>query len=126
MAHKQWSDAKTELMMGNLLRAGVLIAAAVVLMGAFLYFAHPHNAKPAYHIFRGEPQELRSIVAIAYAAAALDARAVIQLGLLILIATPVARVVFAIIAFALERDRMYVVVSTIVLAVLIYSLVRAG
>jgi uncharacterized membrane protein len=46
----------------------------------------------------------------------------IQLGLLLLIATPVARVAFSAAAFAMQRDRLYVVVALIVLAVLMYSL----
>jgi uncharacterized membrane protein len=47
----------------------------------------------------------------------------IQFGLLLLVATPVARVAFAVFAFARERDRVYLTVSLIVLAVLVYSLV---
>jgi len=43
------------------------------------------------------------------------------LGLLLLIATPIARVAFSIVGFALERDRMYVVFTLIVLAILLYS-----
>ena len=46
----------------------------------------------------------------------------IQLGLLVLIATPIARVAFSLVAFALQRDRIYVIVTLIVLAVLLYSL----
>jgi len=46
----------------------------------------------------------------------------IQLGLLLLIATPVARVAFSVVAFAMQRDRLYVAVALIVLAVLMYSL----
>ena len=48
-----------------------------------------------------------------------------QFGLLLLIATPVARVAMAVVGFALERDRLYVVVSLIVLTVLLLSLTRA-
>ena len=53
----------------------------------------------------------------------LSGRGIIQLGLLFLIATPVARVIFSIWGFAAERDRMYVVFTVIVLAILIFSLV---
>ncbi len=53
----------------------------------------------------------------------LNGRGIIQLGLLFLIATPVARVIFSIWGFADERDRMYVVFTVIVLAILIFSLV---
>ena len=56
----------------------------------------------------------------------MSARAIIQLGLLLLIATPVARVLFSAIAFALERDSMYVVITLIVLAILLYSLLGSG
>jgi uncharacterized membrane protein len=48
---------------------------------------------------------------------------VIQLGILVLIATPVARVLFSMLGFALERDWMYVVITAIVLALLLYSLI---
>ena len=53
-------------------------------------------------------------------------RGLIQFGLLLLIAVPVARVAFSVVAFALQRDRTYVVVTLIVLAVLLYGLTRAG
>jgi uncharacterized membrane protein len=53
-------------------------------------------------------------------------RSLIQLGLLLLIATPIARVVFSIVGFAIERDRMYVAFTLIVLAVLLYSLLGSG
>jgi uncharacterized membrane protein len=45
-----------------------------------------------------------------------------QLGLLLLIATPVARVAFSVFAFALQRDRLYVVVTLAVLGVLAFSM----
>jgi Predicted membrane protein len=55
-----------------------------------------------------------------------DPTAVIQLGAILLIATPIARVVFAVVGFALERDRFYVVVSLTVLAVLLASLIYSA
>jgi len=74
-------------------------------------------------MFRGEPTDLRSVRGILRDALALRGRGIIQLGLLFLIATPVARVAFSIFGFAEERDRMYVVVASIVLLVLLYSLI---
>ena len=50
------------------------------------------------------------------------APAIVQLGLLLLIATPVARVALSLVAFVLQRDRVYVIVTTIVLALLVFSL----
>ncbi len=50
----------------------------------------------------------------------------IQLGILLLIATPVVRVVFCVVGFARQRDRLYVAVRTLVLAILIYSLMSGN
>jgi uncharacterized membrane protein len=56
------------------------------------------------------------------ASLALDPVGIIQLGILILIATPVVRVAFSVFAFAEERDWMYVVVTLVVLGLLLFSL----
>jgi uncharacterized membrane protein len=55
-----------------------------------------------------------------------DAGAIIQLGILLLIATPIARVAFALLAFAIERDRLYICISLTVLAVLAWGMLRGG
>ena len=117
-----WTDQKVEAIIANLLRAGVLLAAGVVLIGASIYLVR-HGAEPAnYRVFRGEPSELRHLSGIVRSAIALQGRGIIQLGLLLLIATPIARVAFSTIAFAAEKDRLYVSFTLIVLAVLIYGL----
>jgi uncharacterized membrane protein len=119
-----WTDERVEQIMGNLLRAGVLLAAVVVLAGGLGYLAH-HGADDAreYRAFHGEPQELRSLRGIVEDALSGDSRGIIQLGLLLLIATPIARVIFAAVAFALQRDRIYFLITVVVLVVLLYSLV---
>ena len=117
-----FNDQRIEIIIGVLLRTGVLLAAVVVLAGAVLYLLRYGHDVPNYATFHGEPERLKSLTEIAQGAIALDARAFIQLGLLILIATPVARVLFSAIAFGIERDYMYVVVTLIVLGILLYSL----
>jgi uncharacterized membrane protein len=118
----QWTDQYVDELIGNLLRVGVTLAAAVVLFGGSIYLARHGLAAPHYHIFVGEPADLRSVSGIVRDALALRGRGLIQLGLLLLIATPVARVAFSVVAFAMQRDRLYVAVALIVLAVLMYSL----
>lgn len=119
---EKWTDQRVEDIVAILLRTGVLLAAAVVFCGAVIYLAR-HGHEPAdYRMFRGEPTDLRSISGILGNAVGLRGRGIIQLGLLLLIATPVARVAFAVFGFAAERDRMYVIFTLIVLAVLLYSL----
>ena len=119
---RQWTDQNVEEWIGNLLRVGVTLAAAVVLLGGGIYLTRHGRTAPQYHVFRGEPTDLRTISGIVKEALAFQGRGLIQLGLLLLIATPVARVAFSVAAFAIERDRLYVVVTLIVLAVLVYSL----
>jgi uncharacterized membrane protein len=121
-----WTDEKTEAVIGNLLRAGVLLAAAVVLCGGILYlFSHRGPNEDLRH-FHSEPDELRSVTGVIHGAAHVDSRAIIQLGLLLLVLTPIARVLFAAVAFALERDFLYVLISLVVLALLIVGLLGTG
>ncbi|MFZ0744044.1 MAG: DUF1634 domain-containing protein [Terracidiphilus sp.] len=119
-------DRRLENIIGNLLRAGVLLAAAVVFAGGALYLAQNHSQKPSYRTFVVERENLRTLPGIVQSAAHLHSEGLIQFGLLLLIATPVARVAMAVIGFHLERDRLYEVVSLIVLAVLAFSLMRAS
>jgi uncharacterized membrane protein len=117
-----WTDQRVEVTIGNLLRAGVLLAAVVVLIGGTVYLARHGGATPHYRVFRGEPTDLRTVSGILADAISLRGRGIIQLGLLILLATPVARVAFSVFAFAMQRDVLYVAVTLVVLAVLIFSL----
>ena len=116
------NDEKLEQVLGNLLRAGVMVSGVVVLAGGVLYLLRHGSAVPHYRVFSGEPSDLRHVRGIVSDALALQGRGLIQLGLLLLVATPVARVLFSLVGFALQRDRTYVVVTLIVLAVLIYGL----
>lgn len=121
-----WTDQKIEIIVANLLRVGVTSAAGIVLLGGIVFLVR-HGAAPArYGLFAGEPSNLTHWKGILLAAFGLRARGIIQLGLLILIATPVARVAFSAAAFALERDWLYVAVAVFVLLVLLYSLLGSG
>jgi uncharacterized membrane protein len=115
-------DVPVEQLLGNLLRTGVLLAAAVVLLGGVVYLARHGHERVNLHEFRGEPEALRSPSGIVREALRGRGRGLIQLGLLLLIATPVARVVFSVFAFLRERDRTYVVITLLVLGVLLVSL----
>jgi uncharacterized membrane protein len=83
-------------------------------------------ALPDYGVFRGEPANLCTVSGIVPEALSFHPRGIIQLGLLLLIATPVARVAFSVLAFAWQRDRTYVIVTLIVLVILLYSLTGRG
>jgi uncharacterized membrane protein len=117
-----WTDEKTEHVIGNLLRAGVLLSAFVVLAGGVYYLAQHDRSHTDYHAFRRQPQYLCTVSGVVLSAAKLDSRGIIQLGLLLLVLTPIARVLFSAVSFGLEGDFTYVGVSLLVLAILIYGL----
>lgn len=119
------NDQRLEVMIGNLLRAGVLLAAAIVLSGGVLYLVRHGAEQVEYHTFRAGGQETRNYAGIVQSAVHGQSAAIIQIGLLLLIFTPVARVAMALVGFSLERDRLYAVVSLIVLVILVASLLRA-
>ena len=117
-----WSDHDVQRFIGRTLQLGVLLAAFVVLTGAVVALVQHGGAAADYRTFQPGPESLRSVTGILRAALALDGRAIVQLGLLLLIATPVARVVLTLVAFVHQRDRMFVVVTGIVLGLLVYGL----
>jgi uncharacterized membrane protein len=118
----EWMDQ----IIGNLLRIGVIVSALVVSAGGILYLARHGGEQGALERLRKWDErakpELRSADGILRKCVALSGRGLIMLGLLILIATPVARVIFSTAAFALQRDYLYVAFTLVVLAVLLYSL----
>lgn len=111
-----------EQIIGRVLQAGVAIAAIVVLAGAAMLLASHGGTLPNFRMFAGEPASLRSLGGITRGAAALDANAVVQLGLVLLIATPIVRVLLTLVGFAMQRDRLYVVLTAVVLGVLLWSI----
>ena len=115
------SDRRLEAIIGNLLRAGVVIAAMITSIGGMIYLAHSGVSLAHYRVFQGEPADLRHVKGVLSDASSGDGRGIMQLGLLLLIATPVARVAFSLAAFAVQRDRLYVFVTLVVLGVLTFS-----
>jgi uncharacterized membrane protein len=118
-----WTDERVEEVIGNLLRAGVVASALVIALGGAIYLArHGTDPVPDRSRFVPMPPKFSRPVQVVQAVRTGSARALIQFGLLLLIATPVARVVFSAFAFARQRDYTYVVITLLVLAVLLYSL----
>ena len=118
------TDQRLEQMVGMLLRVGVMLSALVVIAGGAWWLAERGGAAPPYHEFRGEPAYLRHPAGLVKSLAHPRPEAVIELGLMLLIATPVARVALALAAFAVERDLTYIAITFVVLALLVYSLTQ--
>ncbi|WP_353070693.1 DUF1634 domain-containing protein [Tunturiibacter gelidoferens] len=115
-----------DLAIGKLLRFGAIFSAVLVSLGGVLYLQHPLRSAPKYNHFLAESTSLQGVAGVLRGAVHLDANSVIQLGLLFLIATPVARVAFCIVGFARQKDHLYIVISSSVLVILIYSLIQGG
>lgn len=119
------NDQRLETIIGQLLRAGVTLAAAIVTLGGLLYLARFHAAPVNFHTFVAGGSDIRTVSGIFRSAAHLESAGLMQFGLVLLILTPVARVALAVVGFALERDRLYTVVSLVVLVILALSLLHA-
>jgi len=116
------AEWRMEQLVGRLLQVGVLSAALLVLAGGILTLLQHGGAIADFRQFVGTPEQFRTIGGSLKAALRLDSRGLLQIGIILLIATPVARVALTLVAFAIQRDRIYVVLTTIVLLVLIYGL----
>jgi len=119
-------DRTLATVLGHTLRIGVMASAVIVLAGGILYLARNAFTSPDYRTFHTASTYSRTLPGIFENALAFSSYGIIQLGLLVLVATPVLRVVFSVIAFAIERDILYVVATLIVLGILLYSLFTGG
>jgi uncharacterized membrane protein len=126
MRHERFDDRRMEILMGRLLQFGVLLSSTIVAIGGVTYLRERPHGSVQYRTFVAHPLNILHPIAFLHRVADRDAAALIQLGVLILIGTPIARVVFAVIAFAMERDRMYVAISLLVLAVLMFGLLHGA
>ena len=118
------ADLKMEIAISRMLRAGVSTAAFVVLVGWLLYLWHAHGVKSDYLHFHGVPSPADRFTPVFEGVRHLDSRSIIRVGILLLIATPILRVAYCLYCFATQKDKLYVVVSGIVLTVLLYSFFR--
>lgn len=122
---KTLSELQLKELLSNLLKYGVIIASTIVLVGGILYLIRHGGERADYHFFQGEPSYFRSPTGVAVAVLSGSRRGIIQLGLLLLVATPIIRVVISLLIFLQRREFTYVVITLIVLTVLMYSLVGA-
>jgi uncharacterized protein len=107
---------QAELVISQVLRGGVLLSAAIIAIGIvwfYLQMAITGHANLTY------PTSLPGIV---QQLAQGEPLAVVALGLLVLLLTPIVRVAISILVFALERDWLYTIITVVVLLILLVSL----
>jgi uncharacterized membrane protein len=119
----RWTDHQVDQVIGRVLQIGVFIATVVVVAGTIGLLSAQGGSIVDHRVFVGAAPALRSIGSIVRGALAGRPDAITQLGLVLLIATPIARVALTLGAFLIQRDRLYVVLTAIVLALLLWGLV---
>lgn len=118
-----WEDQDVERLVGQILIIGVITASIVVLFGGILYLnLHGQNVVPDYRVFKGEGAGYTSFSGVFKGALSFSTTEIIQLGVLVLIATPILRVLCSLFAFVLERDKLYVFITLLVLGVILFSI----
>lgn len=118
-----WADQDVEKLVGQLLRVGVITASCVVLLGGIIYLAQNGQInRPDYHVFRGEGDKFTTFKGITEGISGFNAMGIIQFGVLLLIATPILRIVFSLFAFIKERDKLYIFITFIVLCIIMVSI----
>lgn len=123
---KTITDKEMERSISAMLLFGVSLSALLVAIGGALYLRHPSVMVPDYRQFVAEREPLQGIVSTLRGASHFDPKSVVEFGILVLISTPILRVAWCVVGFARQKDPMYVLISTSVFAILIYSLIQGG
>jgi len=119
---KKFKDTDMQLLLSQVLRAGTVISISIVFLGGIIYMFRHGHAVPDYRVFKGNPDFVQHASGIFYGITHIKGQAIIQLGIILLIATPILRVIFSAIGFVLERDYMYLGISLAVLGIIFISM----
>ena len=119
---KKMTDYDVEQLIGQVLRYGVLLSGSVAIIGGIWYLYQQGSGIPHYTKFSGEPAGFTSFSGIYYGVMSGSASEIIQAGVVILIATPIIRIIFSLISFIFEKDKLYIVITFIVLSIILFSM----
>lgn len=118
----KFKDTDMQIVIGWILRLGVLLSMVIIFIGGVIYL-YRHGHTPAnYATFNGIPDFVHNASGIFNGIITLRGRAIIQAGIVLLIATPVVRVVFSAIGFLLEKDYLYTGITLFVLLIITASM----
>ncbi|MDR2282827.1 MAG: DUF1634 domain-containing protein [Sphingobacterium sp.] len=119
-----WNDKDISLLVGQILRIGVLLASVTLIIGGMLYLTvHGKDPIPNYTEFIGETNANTTISGIISGVMQINVPQIIQLGVLLLICTPIVRVIGSLVGFIIEKDTMYIIITLIVLTVIVGSII---
>ena len=119
-------DKDIQVIIGWILRGGVAVSMILVFIGG-VFFVYRHGySMPDYKTFKGIPFFVQNIGGILNGVIMLKGQAIIQLGIILLIATPVIRVAFSAVGFLMEKDYLYTVITLIVLLIILASMISGN
>lgn len=127
-SRKYWEQRDVEQYIGKLLRSGVLLSSIITVFGGIVFVFQNHKMTADYsptapgEEFKGVESYLREFNTIIPGVLSLDGAAIIQLGIIVLIATPVLRVAFSAISFLIEKDYLYVFITLLVLSIILANM----
>jgi uncharacterized membrane protein len=122
MIKDKFKDTDMQVIIGWVLRMGVFISMTIVVFGGILYIYKHGQSVADYSVFKGIPPFVQSMSGIANGMLHFSGRAIIQAGIVLLIATPIIRVVFSAIGFILEKDYLYIGITIVVLSIIFLSM----
>jgi len=119
-----FKDTDMQTVIGWVLRIGVIVSISVVFVGGII-FLYRHGHEVANHKqFKGIAAFIRTPAGILNGIITIRGQAIIQFGIILLIATPVLRVIFSAIGFVLEKDYLYIGISVLVLCIIFASMLN--
>ncbi len=117
------TDARLQSTIGYLLRIGVYTSLGTVALGGIFYLIHHGSEQAVYAAYQPQHQPMGAVLRQLFAnLAAGNPEALMLLGTMMLFATPILRLLFSLIGFLLERDKLYVAITLIVLAIICVSI----
>jgi len=112
---------------GNVLRLGVIVSASVIMLGIVLLVTEGRGLDLVRALVYYPNQVPHgtfdvSLSGLAHGLVAFEPFSVIELGVIVLLATPVSRVLISVFLFATAGDRTYVYITAGVLSLLLFSM----
>jgi uncharacterized membrane protein len=118
-------DQQLQNSLARVMLWGVLLAAVIMSVGVVWFLATHMGLRAGDHIFSGEPGYFENPISMVQRALQPEEvghrRSLIMIGVVLLLINPLVRVAFAAFGFAVQKDRLYTLISLVVLAVLIIS-----
>ena len=118
---KAFTDLDLNRSVGNLLRLGVILSVTTSIIGFIKLFTEGFEMPKSYKLLNTATTSEKVWGQFWHSLLNLEGLAIIQLGILMLIFTPLMRIVFALIGYFKEKDYTYVIISFIVLTIMVIS-----